>query len=158
MMGCTWTPRRPNDTFARSRIPPPPPLLSSPGTSARLCSPEASHYITFVLHFFKTLFFCVCLPTPHPVSCITLLQTPRRDPRTHQLGSSHRQPTGRSLFGWRLFLIGGEKDGVSCLRGGKKIKRGRKKNQNPVIFLWGIFLFFPISYGRRVLLAGKCMF
>lgn len=141
MMGCTWTPRRPNGTFARSRIPPPPPLLSSPGTSARLCSPEASHYITFVLHFFKTLYFL----------CVYRLLIP-----SHASPSSKRHDVTLAPISWDR--VTASRLAAACLDGGsfglaerktefpaceeeKKNQTGRKKKPKFQLFFFGGFFF-----------------
>lgn len=102
---------------------------------------RASHCITFVLYFFKTFFFFL-LPTPHLVSCITLLQSlfwARRDPGTHQLGSCHRRPQPvwiAAPFDWC-------RERRSFLPARKKIKPGRKKKQSSYFSL-GDFSFLSV--------------
>lgn len=125
-----------------------PPLLSSAGTSARLCSPRP--HITS--HLFETFLF---LPTPHPVSCITLLQSlfwAQRDPGTHQMESCPCRPQPV----WIAAPSDWVRERRSSLPARKKNQTGEKKKKS------GYFSFLSIlsilSVECSVLLAGKCMF
>lgn len=132
--GCTWTARRPNDTFAS------------------LCCHQLEHLLGSAAsrpHIASHLFVFFSRPTPHPVSCITLLQSLffGHDGTLAPI-SWDRVTAGRSLFGLRLLLIGGERktEFPACE---EKIIPRRKIKKFLLFIFEGIFLFFqffPISY------------